>query len=331
MADKQRAVVARLEEEGLQTVTGFLEQRGYAVRTATDGASALNLVRDELPDLLVLDGVLPKVSGFEVCRQARALAEPKELPVVLILEEDDSYGRGRARAERLDLVLSQPITPEDLEEILMTSAGESRAVDSVLSGSAGSRDRFLKEILKGSPSRNDPITARISDPLTGLHHKAYMSMKLEEEFKKSQRYGYPLSILLVDIENFQDTIRTAGKPAAHEMLLEAAGIFLCESRDVDCAGRMDEARFMLLLPNTDLAGARLMADRVFQQVCTRTVSCGDRQIPIRASVGIAALPSEDFDAVDEFVERALRALRTASNLGGNRICAWGDGSVVEKA
>ena len=331
MAEKKRAVVARLEERGLKIVSSFLEEQGYEVRTASDGAAALDLVRQQLPDVLVLDGVLSKLSGFEVCRQARAFAEPKTLPVVMILEESDSYGRGRARSEGLDLILSQPLTPEDLEEIPMVSVDAVKELDSVLSGSAGTRDRFLKELLKTSSSRNDPITAKISDPLTGLHHRAYMSMKLEEEFKKGQRYGYPLAILLVDVENFSDTVRTAGKPAAHEMLLEVAGIFLCESRDVDCAGRMDDARFMLLLPNTDLAGARLMADRVFQQVCSRSVFAGDVEIPIRASVGIAALPSDDFDSVDEFVERALRAMRTASNLGGNRICAWGDGSVVEKS
>ncbi|MFH0945845.1 MAG: diguanylate cyclase [Planctomycetota bacterium] len=331
MSETKRAIVARFDPEERAAMCGFLEDRGYAVTAVESGRDALNQVREQLPDLLVADGVLPGISGFELCRQARDYAQPKTFPVVLILEEEDKYGRGRARADGVDLVLSQPLLPEDLEEIPLASVQETEQVDSVLSGSPGTSDRFLKELLKSSSSRNDPITTRISDPLTGLHHKAFITMRLEEEFKKARRYGQPLSVLLVEVENFADTVRTHGKSVAHEMLLEVAGIFLCESRDVDCAGRVDEARFMLLLPSTSLSGARLMADRVFQQVCSRSVYANGEEIQVRASVGIAALPSEEFDSVEEFLERALRAMRTAANLGGNRICAWGDGAVVEKA
>ena len=332
MSETKRAIVARFDQQEREAMQSFLEDRGYDVSVVGSGREALNLVREQLPDLLVADGVLPGISGFELCRQARTFAEPKSFPVVLILEEEDKYGRGRARADGVDLILSQPLLPEDLEEIPLASVQETEQVDSVLSGTPGTNDRFLKELLKGSaPSRNDPITTRISDPLTGLHHKAFMTMRLEEEFKKARRYGQPLSVLLVEVDNFHDTVRAYGKPLAHEMLLEVAGIFLCESRDVDSAGRVDEARFLLLLPSTDLSGARLMADRVFQKVCSRSVFADGKEIHVRASVGIAALPSEEFDSVEEFLERALRAMRTAANLGGNRICAWGDGAVVEKS
>ncbi len=194
----------------------------------------------------------------------------------------------------------------------------------MVGGSPGARDRFIKELLRGQPSKNDPFVSRISDPLTGLNHKDYISLKLEEEFKKARRYGNPMSILLVDVEDYEEMARTHGKPVAHEVLLEVAGIFLCESRDVDSAGRVGEARFLLLLPNTDLAGARIMADRVFQQVCARRVRSGAQELPIRVSVGIAALPSDDVATVAEFVERALKGLRAARGMGGNRICSWSD-------
>ncbi len=329
MAESKRAVVARLASESRSAVRRFLEGRGYRVEEAQDGVDALNLLRQEGADLIVADGILPKLSGFELCREAKALASPRPLPVALVLEDGDAYGRGRARAEGADLILCEPLLADDLEEIAQARVAPEVQAQSVLTGRSPTRDRFLKELLRTGPAASDPIVSKISDSLTGLHHKAYMTLKLEEEFKKAQRYGQPLAILLVDVENYAEVSRTCGKPVAQEILLEVAGIFLCESRDVDCAGRVDDARFLLLLPHTTLEGARRMADRVFQQVCSRTVSAGPEEIAIRASVGIAALPSEDVTTVEDFVERALRAMRTASNLGGNRICAWGDGAVVK--
>lgn len=323
MAANKRALVSRLDPAGLATIADFLRGKGFEVDTADNGRDALEKARDHLPDLVVADGVLPKMSGFELCREVKTLADAHTVPVVLILEQGDNYGRGRARVEGADMVVGDPMLHDDLDEILRLAEGGDDRGEALL-GQGGARDRFVKALLRDTTSRNDGFLAKISDPLTGLHHRTYTTFKLEEEFKKSRRYGNPLAILLVDIDNYAELDKTPHKSAAQEMLLEVSGIFLCESRDVDVVGRVDDARFLLILPNTDLNGARIMADRVFQQVCQRRVHAGETEIPVRASVGIAALPSDDVASVDDFVERAVRGVRTAKSLGGNRICAWSD-------
>lgn len=320
MAKSKRAIVARMDDDGRQLVTRFLERHGFQVTATNNGSEALSHLREGGADLLFADGVLPKLSGFDLCREAKR--SDKSTAVVLVAEENDSYGRGRARAEGVDLLLTEPVLEDDLEEVLNVNPSDGSSVDKVLASTAG-RDRFLKELLR-VPGKSDPIVSRISDPLTGLNHRGYMALKLEEEFKKSKRYSNPLALIFVDIDNHDDVMQRYGRPVAQEMLLEVAGVFLCESRDVDAAGRVEEARFMLLLPNTDLAGARIMANRVFENVCGRRVKAPSAEVPIRVSVGIAALPSEEVDTVDAFAEHALRAMKTAANLGGNRICAFGD-------
>jgi diguanylate cyclase (GGDEF)-like protein len=321
MAKSKRAVVARLEEPGRSAVSRYLEKHGFSVTTTSSGADALKLVRDDPPDLLFVDGVLPKLSGFELCKEAKK-GDPKRTAVVVVIEEGDGYGRGRARADGADLILVEPILEDDLADALDVKAGDGSRVEEVISAGAG-RDRFLKDLLR-IPGKSDPIVSKITDPLTGLHHKGYMAIKLDEEFKKAKRYGHALALIFVELENLDDVQREGGKAIAQEMLLEVAGVFLCESRDVDSAGRVDESRFMLLLPSTDLAGARIMASRVFDHVCGRKVRTKRGDVAIRASVGIVALPSDDVATVDEFADHALRAMQTAANLGGNRICAFGD-------
>lgn len=321
MTENKRAVVARLEDEGRDLVARFLADHGFEVTATATGAEAIARIEAGGVDLVVADAVLPKLSGFELCRKARAIGASPAF--VLVLEETDTYGRGRARAEGVDRILTEPLVADDLEEILRVRPGDGESIEGVMAAPSGKPDRFLKDVLRGA-GKSDPIMARVSDPLTGLHNKGFITMKLEEEFKKAQRYGNPFALLLVEIDNLEDVRRTHGKSAAQEMLLEVAGVFLCESRDVDAAGRVDDGRFVLLLPNTDLKGARVMADRVFQQVCSRAVVRNGESVPIRVSVGLVALPGDDARDVDDFLERALRAMRTARQLGGNRICAYCD-------
>jgi two-component system, cell cycle response regulator len=321
MGKSKRAIVARMDEAGRSLVVRYLERNGYTVIATGNGAEALTALRENPPDLLFADGVLPKCSGFDLCREAkRSGGHP--VAVVIVVEENDSYGRGRARADGCDLMLNEPVLEDDLDDVLAVKAGDGSAVENVLSNPSG-RDRFLKELLR-VPSKSDPIVSRITDPLTGLNHRGYMALKLDEEFKKAKRYNNPLALIFVDIDNHADVTERHGRPVAQEMLLELAGVFLCESRDVDAAGRVEESRFMLLLPNTDLAGARIMANRVFENVCGRRVASPKGEIAIRVSVGIAALPGSDVDTVDAFAEQALRAMKTAAKMGGNRICAFGD-------
>ena len=84
----------------------------------------------------------------------------------------------------------------------------------------------------------------------------------KEEYKKSKRYGTPLSCILVDIDNFDKILEKHGKNGTNEILVEVASMLLCESRDIDIVGRIEDSKFLILLPNTGLEGSRVMADRL---------------------------------------------------------------------
>ena len=123
MGANKRALVSRLDSAGTATIAEYLRGKGYEVDTADNGRDALEKARDHLPDLVVADGVLPKMSGFELCREVKTLADAHTIPVVLILENGDNYGRGRARVEGADMVVSDPLLSDDLDEILRLAEG----------------------------------------------------------------------------------------------------------------------------------------------------------------------------------------------------------------
>ena len=193
----------------------------------------------------------------------------------------------------------------------------------ILSGNRRKQDKFLNVLFRdGAPVRPDGLVARITDPLTGLCNKSYMNLKLEEEFKKSRRYGTPLSLIIVDIDNFREIYQRHGKGAGNEVLVNIGSVLLCESRDIDIVGRIEDSRFLLLLPSTDLDGAKTMADRVFNNVIERPFEIDDAgvEVKVRVSVGIASCPRVSIKTMDDFVNTAIRGLNTAKEHGGNQIC-----------
>jgi diguanylate cyclase (GGDEF)-like protein len=186
----------------------------------------------------------------------------------------------------------------------------------------GKDDRLFNAVLRdGGPVMPDGLVARITDPLTGLCNKSYMNLKMEEEFKKSKRYGTPLSLIIMDIDNFRELYQEQGKSAVKEVLVEIGSVLLCESRDIDIVGRIGESRFLILLPSTDLDGSRVMADRVFNNILERPFEISESAVGVKVniSMGISSCPRISIKNVEDLLNMAIRGLNDAKDQGGNRI------------
>ena len=319
-----KVVLGHYDEKKLGELTKTLEKIGVKVFPARDGESVLREVAERRPDLVLADVLLPGVNGFEVCRTVKESMGKRYVAVVLLTDREDAYSRGRARYVGADHILEYPVTEGDLKKVLATPFQEMDDTEKLLLGKKEKHDKLMSAVVKGRPLiKPDGLMAKISDPLTGLCNRAYIHLKLEEEFKKSKRYGTPLSCMLMEIENFDSIVERHGKAGANEVLVEVASMMLCESRDIDIVGRVENAKFMILLPNTALDGARIMADRVFNNVLERPIelSDGGKKVTLRISAGIAHHPNEKVDNVEDLLDQAVKALDTAKSQGGNRICA----------
>ncbi|MEW6742412.1 MAG: diguanylate cyclase [Planctomycetota bacterium] len=328
MASSRRVMLAHYDPERREGLATALRVAAGAVEleviTCGDGQEVLDRLVATAPDTLVVSGVLPKVHGFDVCRKAKLNRGKVSLPVVVLTEPGDGYGRGRARQAGADLILTEPLGAPELRDILEAPSLQGDPLDLSKAGSRSHHERLLASIMGKSTGMRDALLARFTDPVTGLYDHNYTRLRLEEEFKKSQRYGTPLSLVLVDVDNYDEIVSRYGPMAGDAAVLDVASVFLCESRDVDVAGRLDRARFVFVLPNTDVEGARVMADRIFNDILERTVDTGDERVPFRLSVGISSCPNERTTTVDELVELAHRGLTAARKSGGNKICVWGE-------
>lgn len=167
-----------------------------------------------------------------------------------------------------------------------------------------------------APMNENRILQAITDSRTGLLNETYFELRLEEEFKKSWRFRWTCSLILVAVEGLEALEAAEGRLAAEALLLDIAGEILTASRDVDLSARLDNGQFGMLLPGTDAAGARTMIQRVM------TAALEKVEGRVSLSVGLTEAPQQELSTCDEFLARARTALDTARRQGANQVVTW---------
>ncbi len=161
-----------------------------------------------------------------------------------------------------------------------------------------------------------------TDSLTGLSNHRLFQQKLGEELKRADRYEKPLSLLFMDIDHFKNVNDTYGHPVGDIVLRGVANILRGEIREVDLAARYGGEEFAVILPDTDGAGAKKIAERLRRVIMAMTFSSQERSLKVTTSIGIATVPA-DAKTKEELIERADEALYQAKHLGRNRSVSWG--------
>jgi diguanylate cyclase (GGDEF)-like protein len=163
----------------------------------------------------------------------------------------------------------------------------------------------------------------ITDPLTGLHNRRYLEARLTEELSRSKRYDYPLSFMMIDIDDFKHYNDRNGHQAGDRALEITAQSLRAALRKVDVASRYGGEEFSILLPQTTLKEAGVIADRIRRKVIGTPFAHGKSQ-PLGAvtvSIGLSAF-SPALDSAEAIVRAADRALYYAKSHGKNRAYAY---------
>jgi len=163
----------------------------------------------------------------------------------------------------------------------------------------------------------------ITDPLTGLHNRRYLEARLAEELSRSKRYSYPLSFMMIDIDDFKVYNDLNGHQAGDRALEITAQCLRAALRKVDVASRYGGEEFSILLPQTTLQEAGVLADRIRRRIIGTAFPHGKSQ-PLEAvtvSIGLSSF-SEALDSAEAIVRAADRALYHAKSHGKNRAYAY---------
>jgi two-component system cell cycle response regulator len=293
---------SRTQAEWLAQV---LASEGYDVTLAANGHEAIRRARSEPPDLVLLDMILPDMDGLEVLRVIKARSQENFIPVILLSVKSDLDSRVAGLRIGADDFLAKPFAGAEIQ---------ARAA-------AMLRIKSLQDQLRAAKSQLEKLS--ITDGLTGLYNHRHFEERLAEEFRRSQRYIDPVSLIMLDLDHFKEVNDRFGHPFGDRVLRETAELIRSSVRDPDICARYGGEEFAIILPKTHLHGALAVAERMFRSLRGKThaVEVGGQatSLAVTASVGIAFYPSKDVSTPELLVKFADEALYRAKRDGRNTI------------
>lgn len=177
-----------------------------------------------------------------------------------------------------------------------------------------------RELVKATAAKSDLYIKSITDPLTGLYHRAHLEFRLKEDLKVSKRYKRPFAAIMIEIDYFFQISETNGSQLTYHLLQGVAKTIEKAVRmDVDLPSRYSVDTMVVLLPETPSDGAMVLAERIRQRINVLHKNMGIENFPeISASVGVTYLEDSDENA-DDFMAKLKLALEQAKESGRNQV------------
>ncbi len=169
------------------------------------------------------------------------------------------------------------------------------------------------------------VEARV-DRLTGLFNYRRIIEALSTEIRRSQRYGSPLALIMIDLDGLKSVNDRFGHVAGNALLRHTAGKISAALRQIDSAARIGGDEFAVLLPATDIDGARHVAERILTAIRTDAPVIDSKPLPIAASLGVAQW-EEGWDA-NRLIQVADKAMYAAKRQGHNRLVCYAPGTTL---
>jgi diguanylate cyclase (GGDEF)-like protein len=295
-------------QDNVEVLRVRLDSWGYETRTATNGQEALTSVRERAPDLILLDVMMPDITGIEVAQRIKGNRSLPFIPIIMQTALDSTEAKVEGLEAGADDYITKPIDFAELKARLRSMLRIKRLQEAL-----EERERELLEM-------NERLRyMSLTDGLTGLDNRRHLNERIDEMFQHAQRLNEPFSIVMCDLDKFKSVNDTYGHQAGDEVLKQLASILKDEAREIDRVGRYGGEEFMLLLPGTVLDAAVTFAERVRKHVERHTFTFPGGSTKRTASFGVAGWPHPKICDSDTLVRMADDALYVAKETGRNRV------------
>jgi len=296
---KEYTILITDDEKSNLLVLGEILSPRYNILTAKNGIRALELAKEHTPDLILLDVLMPDMSGFEVIAKLKEFDATSKIPVIFIT------GLDNADSEEKGLSLG--------------------AVDYIIKP-------FNKAIVKARVNAHIKIIDQmriiehigLSDPLTKLANRRGFDKRLNDEWHRALRQRQPLSVFMLDIDWFKNYNDAYGHPQG-DLALQAVADTLLQGlkRSSDFVARWGGEEFVGLLPNLDSHGACEVAEQIRKNIASYPIPTDNGVITaLTVSIGINTLIPVPDTTIGDFINKADNALYMAKEAGRNRVIVY---------
>lgn len=292
LADEQPAEALRIADA--------LAPLASSVTRVGSAAEAQRLL-DESTELVILSLSLPDGDPLRVVSHWRASDSSRQTAVLLVGDDGDLARLGKG----LDLGANDYLLrPLDRNELLARARTQLRR-------------KRMQDRLRENQKRS--LSLALIDELTGLFNRRYLFAHLDELLARRRDGGQDLAVLVLDIDHFKTVNDRHGHLGGDEVLRELADRMLRQVRSVDLVARFGGEEFVVVMPETSLAGAAIVAERLRAAIAEEAFSLASgTPVPVTISIGVAAAMDGD-TGVDGLLKRADDALYAAKNGGRDRV------------
>jgi two-component system cell cycle response regulator len=297
IVDDDDLVLAHLQE--------LVVAAGYPVFTATGGINALQKLEATGASIVITDLNMPGMDGLELCRRIRQKVWPGYVYVVFLTVRDDEKHILAGLDAGADDFLGKRTSSAQFTARLRTAK----------------RVLALEYSLKRALEMKRQLA--MTDPLTGIYNRRYLLWHLGREFKRAQRLGGDVSLLLLDVDHFKQINDTCGHSVGDQVLQNLTRVIeRCLPRATDWCARLGGDEFAIVLEGTSPEGAHVCAEKVRQAIDNSSIDTSAGPIRITVSVGVSALgglADRDSATVQALFELADTSLYASKSGGRNRV------------
>jgi len=296
--NKPTLLIVDDESNNIKFLINALGNQNYHIRVATDGVKALDIVfGSQPPDVILLDINMPDADGYHVCQEIRQHNKFQNIPILFTSDNEAATEVEKGLSMGAADYIFKPFHIPTLKARVKTH----------------SECKIKADLLEKFAA---------IDGLTNIPNKQQFDEKLTQEWQRCQRSEFPVSLTMIDIDQFRQFNDDYGHPAGDECLKQIAKILTdCLRRSGDFIARYGGDKFVAILPNTDKAGAVKIASDFQSTIESLNIanenSSGNKIVTL--SIGVGTLtPSADLKP-EQLLEHASRMLQHAKDEGKNQI------------
>ncbi|RJR18065.1 MAG: diguanylate cyclase [Nitrospiraceae bacterium] len=273
----------------------------YTIDTAKSGQDAISKAVDAKFDLLLVGQDLPGAKGLKMVQEI--IKRKLGVPVIMIVAE----GQEKLGVKAMDKGAYDYLTKNEIKTVALN-----RAIHRVM------QRKKLESDIRESFRKLEKLA--IKDGLTGLFNHRHFREVLKNEYKKAKRHSQPLSCIMLDLDYFKAVNDNYGHQYGDFVLAQSAQILKRLVRDTDFVARYGGEEFFIILPNTDLQGAFILAERIRKIFVNNKFAKDKVSETVTISAGISATSDENVVSDDDLIANADKALYRAKWRGRNNVC-----------
>ena len=282
-----------------------LKAAGHRAVAVGSSAAALDHGRTEPFDLIAISLTSGNDDGLRLCSHLRSQDETRQVPILLIVDESDTARLIKGLDIGANDYLVKPIDRNELIARVRTQV----------------RRRRYQDRLRANYERS--LSLALTDSLTGLYNRRYMTRHLEGLVQRMRDSGKPLSVMLFDIDRFKAINDTYGHPVGDEVLRRIAQCVTANVRSFDMVARFGGEEFVVLMPDTSTEVAVGVAERLRDRIAAEPIVVPGCPDPLQVTVSIGIAAASPLDRPDDLLRRADAAMYEAKAGGRNRTVAAG--------